>query len=266
MNKLQRSKIVSHKRVGRYYYRLVLRAPEVAREARPGQFVMLRVTENLDPLLARPFGISAIPSKNTIEIIYRTAGRGTMMLSLEQKGGALEMLGPLGNGFPPPEKGSLPVFVAGGSGFPPLLFFAVRAGSRARLFIGARDRECLPPVSVLKSFRSNVLKVQIATEDGSSGKKGMVSDILREHLSGADDVGNAVIYACGPRPMLSEVSRMAREHSIRCYVSMEERMACGLGACMGCSVAAKSGGYKRVCKEGPVFEAGEIEWGVGQER
>lgn len=262
VDRLHMTEITAHAPAGRGYYRLLLRAPAAAREARPGQFVMLRVSGSMDPLLARPFGISGVLSKNTIELVYRIAGRGTRMLSHEQKGVALEMLGPLGNGFPLPDKGSLPVFVAGGSGFPPLHFLAVRAGARARLFIGARDRECLPPSSILKSFRSHVLRYQVATEDGSLGKKGMISDILREHLSGvADRVGKVVIYACGPRPMLAEVGRMAMERSIRCYVSMEERMACGLGACMGCSVAVRAGGYKRVCREGPVFEAGEIEWG-----
>jgi dihydroorotate dehydrogenase electron transfer subunit len=100
----------------------------------------------------------------------------------------------------------------------------------------------------------------VATEDGSWGKKGIVTDLVSAFLDGPGRRQNAVIYACGPRAMLAAVSRIAAEHSIPCYVSMEERMACGLGACMGCSIPQKAGGYKRACKEGPVFDSREIEW------
>jgi dihydroorotate dehydrogenase electron transfer subunit len=239
----------------------VLRAREAAVAALPGQFVMLRVSENRDPLLARPLGISSIISKTSIEIIYRVAGRGTTMLSQLEPGHSLDMLGPLGQGFPLPEKGITPVLVAGGSGFPPLHFLSTRIGSHAHLFIGARNRACLPPAGILESFRKNVAKVHTATEDGSVGKKGMSTDLLRDYLDGAEKKALKTVFACGPKPMLQAVSKLAADHAVPCYVSMEERMACGMGACMGCSVAMKAGGYKRVCKEGPVFEASEIEWG-----
>lgn len=239
----------------------MLRAREAAVAALPGQFVMLRVSENRDPLLARPLGISSIISKTSIEIIYRVAGRGTTMLSQLEPGHSLDMLGPLGQGFPLPEKGVTPVLIAGGSGFPPLHFLSTRIGSHAHLFIGARNKACLPPAGILKSFRENVAKVHIATEDGSMGKKGMSTDLLRDYLDRAEKKAPITVFSCGPRPMLEAVSRLAAEHSVPCYVSVEERMACGVGACMGCSVRLKAGGYKRVCKEGPVFDAREIEWG-----
>jgi dihydroorotate dehydrogenase electron transfer subunit len=228
--------------------------------ALPGQFVMLRVSENRDPLLARPFGISSVPSKSTIEILYRIAGRGTSLLSRVEAGHTLQFLGPLGKGFPLPERGTTPVLVAGGSGFPPLQFLSQRVGSHAHFFVGSRYKECLPPTGVLKSFRENTTKVHIATEDGSMGVKGMTTDILNAFLSKMEKKTHFVIYACGPHAMLAAVSRIAAEHSMTCYVSMEERMACGLGACMGCSVPMKAGGYKRACKEGPVFDSREIEW------
>ncbi len=262
MNKLHKAKILTHTPIGRNYYRLALRAPDAAAAALPGHFVMLRVSENRDPLLARPFGISSIISKTSIEIIYRVAGRGTAMLSQLEPGHSLDMLGPLGQGFPLPEKGILPVLVAGGSGFPPLHFLSTRIGAHAHLFIGARDRECLPPAGILKSFKENVAKVHIATEDGSMGKKGMSTDLLRDYLDTAEKKDHSALFACGPRPMLEAVSRLASEHAIPCYVSVEERMACGVGACMGCSVPMEAGGYKRACKDGPVFDAREIEWDV----
>ena len=262
MNRLHKAKILAHAPIGKSYYRLVLRAREAAAAALPGQFVMLRVTENRDPLLARPLGISSIVSKTSIEIVYRVAGRGTMLLSQIEPGHSLDMLGPLGQGFPLPDKGVIPVLVAGGSGFPPLHFLSTRIGSHAHLFIGARNRECLPPAGILKSFRENVAKVHIATEDGSLGKKGMSTDLLRDYLDRAEKKDRTTVFACGPRPMLEVVSRLAAEHAVSCYVSVEERMACGVGACMGCSVPVKEGGYKRVCKEGPVFDAREIAWGL----
>jgi len=222
---------------------------------------MLRVTDNLDPLLARPFGISSIPSKTSIEIVYRVVGRGTTLLSGMAAGHMLSLLGPLGKGFPMPGKTVTPVLVAGGSGFPPLHFLSLRAGARAHFFVGARNKECLPPASVLKSLREHTAKVHIATEDGSAGQKGMSTDILNNFLLKMEKKSSLVLYACGPHAMLAAVTRIAAEQGIPCFVSTEERMACGLGVCMGCSIPMKAGGYKRACKEGPVFDSREVEWG-----
>ena len=252
--------VVENRDAGKGYSRLVLRAPALAAAAVPGQFVMLRVSGNRDPLLARPFGVASVISRKSIELYYRVAGRGTALLTEVRPGQKLGLLGPLGRGFPAPEQGASPLLVAGGSGFPPLLFFTARYGKRARLFAGSRDKACLPPASAMKAFRSRVRSIHYATEDGSCGTCGFVTDALAAFLDGADRSGPRVIYACGPHPMLAAVSRLAAERNIPCYVSMEERMACGLGVCMGCSVPAASGGYKRVCKEGPVFLSTDIDW------
>lgn len=259
-NRSLRALIVSNKPAGRGYFRLVLKAPEAAVAALPGQFVMLRVSDNLDPLLARPFGISSIIAKTSIEIFYRVVGKGTTLLTGMAAGRTLSLLGPLGNGFPMPDKAITPVLVAGGSGFPPLHLLSLRAGSRAHFFVGARNKECLPPASVLKSFREHTEKVHVATEDGSAGQRGMSTDILNNFLSKREQKNHLVLYACGPHAMLAAVSRIAAEHGIPCFVSTEERMACGLGVCMGCSIPMKVGGYKRACKEGPVFDSREVEW------
>ncbi len=259
-NRLHQATVVSHESEGRGYYRLVLKARDAASAAAPGQFVMLRVTDNLDPLLARPFGISSIISKSSIEIIYRVVGRGTGFLSAVEPGASMSLLGPLGKGFPMPQKGNVPVLVGGGSGFPPLHFLAQRLRKGAHFFIGSRDRECLPPSRILTSFRDITEKVHIATDDGSMGVQGTTTDILNAFLNRMEKKNHLVLYACGPHAMLAAAAAIAAEHSIPCYVSMEERMACGLGACMGCSIPQKAGGYKRACKEGPVFDAREIDW------
>lgn len=261
MTKLHQAAIVSHKPAGRGYYRLVLKAPEMAVSAVPGQFVMLRVTENMDPLLARPFGVSSVISKTSVEIYYRVVGRGTRLLTGMEPGHALLMHGPFGNGFSLPDTGVVPIMVIGGSGFPPLLFLSGRTRACQRLFIGSKNKESMPPAGVMRRFREKAEKMHIATEDGSQGKRGLVTVDLEAYIGNLKKDAKTVIYACGPRPMLAAVSKIAADSSIPCYVTMEERMACGFGACMGCSVAVKAGGYKRVCKEGPVFDSREIEWG-----
>ena len=261
--KLHAAEVLHHRAVGNGYYRMVLQAPSLARQARPGQFVMLRVSGGVDPLLARPFGIASVSDRRSIELYYRVVGRGTTILTRSKPGSLLTVVGPVGNGFPAPKNGELPLLVAGGSGFPPLLFFAARHGRKAHLFTGSRDRACLPPGPAMKDFRSRAAAIHYATEDGSRGTCGFVTDALSVYLDGlADRTARPVIYACGPHAMLSAVSRVAAQRSIPCHVSMEERMACGLGVCMGCSVPVKAGGYRRVCKEGPVFLASDIEWGA----
>src|SRR5512147_1454497 len=210
--RLHRAAVVSNKPAGRGYFRLVLKAPDAAAAAVPGQFVMLRVSENRDPLLARPFGICSLPSRSSIEIIYRVVGRGTSLLAGVEAGHALDMLGPLGKGFPLPDGKTTPVLVAGGSGFPPLYFLSRKAGPRAHVFIGARDKECLPPAGFIRNFRDACATVHIATEDGSAGVQGMTTDILNAFLTRMERKTPLVLYACGPHAMLAAVSRIAAEH------------------------------------------------------
>ncbi len=258
--KLHQAIIVSHRPAGGEYYRIELKASGITAGVKPGQFVMLRVSENWDPLLARPFGIASLPSRSSLELYYRVVGRGTSLLTMVKKGHVLSLTGPIGNGFPAPARGSMPVLVAGGSGFPPLHYFAQRYGHGTQVIIGARNADCLPPSNIIKGFRDRAVKVHIATEDGSRGVRGTTTDVLDDLLTTIDRPSRPVIYACGPHAMMAAVSRVAVRHGVTCYVSLEERMACGVGACMGCAVAMKAGGYKRVCKEGPVFDAREIDW------
>jgi dihydroorotate dehydrogenase electron transfer subunit len=221
---------------------------------------MLRVSEQLDPLLARPFGIASVAAKRDIGLFYRVVGKGTTILTAARTGQRLTVVGPVGNGFPLPDKGRTPLLIAGGSGFPPLLSFLPALPGDPVVFLGARDKDCLPPASAIKTFRGHSRKVYIATEDGSAGKRGFVTDLVESFLRSSTDAAKTILYACGPRAMMAAVGRIAGQHAVPCHVSMEERMACGLGVCMGCSVAVAAGGYKRVCKDGPVFESSVIDW------
>lgn len=259
-SKVHQATVVEHTTAGRGYYRLVLKTPGLAVQAKPGQFVMLRVSENRDPLLARPFGIASVKAKHSIELYYRVVGRGTSLLTEVSRGSILGVVGPLGKGFPVPDQDMTPLLVCGGSGFPPLFYFAASLRRRAQLFLGARNKESLPPSPVITSIRKQVKKVHVATDDGSGGRKGFVTDLVTSFLDTHKAPSRCVIYACGPRAMMAAVAKLAAERGILCFVSLEERMACGLGVCMGCSVPIAAGGYKRVCKEGPVFDAREIEW------
>ena len=181
--RLHQAKVLSHASAGRGYYRLVLKAPEAANAALPGQFVMLRVTENRDPLLARPFGISSIISKSSLEIVYRVVGRGTSLLSNAEPGRVLSLLGPLGKGFPLAVKRHRPGACRRRERFSSASFSRSARGSAAHFFIGSRDKACLPPAAIIKSFKEVTAKVHVATEDGSSGTRGMSTDVLNAFLS-----------------------------------------------------------------------------------
>jgi dihydroorotate dehydrogenase electron transfer subunit len=236
----------------------------MAGKAAPGQFVMIKPKSAAEPLLPRPISIHRV-QKGLIELLVRVAGEGTRRISEMRPGEVLEVKGPLGRGFQvDPLK--LPLLVAGGMGAAPLLFLAEGlarrgAGEKRRapiLFIGGRTKTEL---LALQDFRRNGVKVLAATEDGSFGKKGVVTDLLKTYLGTRSSA--AVLYACGPAGMLKAVAALAGRRGLPCQVSLEERMACGMGACLGCAVARRQEGgpdYAKVCQDGPVFEAGEIDW------
>ncbi|WP_456369640.1 dihydroorotate dehydrogenase electron transfer subunit [Thermodesulfatator atlanticus] len=218
--------------------------------AQPGQFVMLRAWPAFDPLLARPFSIhDAAPG--LLKILFQVRGRGTTLLAQKKPGDLIEVLGPLGRGFPV-EENAPALLVAGGIGIAPFLFFAKRlleVGRKVVLFYGARGEGDL---LCLEEFESLNIPLKISTEDGSKGAKGLVTDLLQTYLS---QDGKGIVYACGPMPMLSAVAEVARHFNTKAYVSLEAHMACGLGMCLGCTVARKEKGFLHVCSEGPVVPA-----------
>lgn len=208
----------------------------------PGQFVMVRLGETMDPFLRRPLGILS-SNGSRLSLLYRINGRGTRLLSDMGEGRLVAILGPLGKGFVSFDKNDAPLFVGGGTGLPPVFSMAEHL-SKGRLITGARSASAI----YIPKIRIPSL---IATEDGSMGTKGMVTDLIKGTISS--------IYACGPYPMLRAVAMIALDRGIPCQVSLEARMGCGFGVCAGCAVETITG-TKRVCLDGPVFDAADIIW------
>ncbi len=215
----------------------------------PGQFVMLRAWSELDPLLARPFSIHDV-KKGAFAVLYQIRGRGTRLLAELNKGDQLAVLGPLGQGFPLPDTQEV-WLVAGGIGIAPFLYTAkwlCQKGFDLHLFYGARSKTDLLRV---KAFRELGIPVTLATEDGSCGHQGLVTAPLEKALAQKAQV---TLLACGPMPMLKAVALLSQKYGCQAYVSLEARMACGLGLCLGCALKAQKG-FIHVCREGPVVPA-----------
>jgi dihydroorotate dehydrogenase electron transfer subunit len=232
-------------------------------EPGPGQFYMLQVNRGLDPLLKRAFSLFR-RTQEGFQILYRIKGKGTALLREMKKGAVIEILGPLGNGFPLPLPEENPLIIAGGVGIASVFSLAEALPRRAVIY-GARVRDELFMAGNLGKILEqaggldSVHGVVLCTDDGSCGIKGTVADVLHDYLQEGRGSGRPVIYACGPHPMLKVIAGISSSRNIKAYVSLEEHMACGIGACLGCVTKTKRG-YERVCKEGPVFDAAEIEW------
>lgn len=236
-----------------------LDSPVLSR-SEPGQFVQLRIGSVTDPLLRRPVSIHfADPAAGRIRLLIRKAGRGTALAALSKAGDELELLGPLGRGFPSLEERHPALLVGGGIGMAPLFFAAVqrqRAGLPFELLLGSRKGSLLPPDDY---FLAHSIKPLLVTEDGSRGGPGTVIALLKKRL--ALIRGPARVHACGPGPMLPPVVELARSAGIPVHLSLESRMACGVGACLGCVLPVYAGGgieYRRVCRDGPVFDGEDV--------
>lgn len=221
----------------------------------PGQFLMVKVSGARELFLRRPLAILG-QGQSTLEILYKLKGGGTLELSRKKPGDVLWVLGPLGNCFSLPQNGESALFVAGGTGLPPVLALASRVGSGS-LVIGARSKEDIPLLDRMNSFKG--VDVHPVTEDGSLGRRGVATDVLGELLAGATKP--CAVYACGPRGMLQKAYELSSVAAARCEVSLEEYMACGFGVCSACAVKT-SAGPQRVCSNGPVFDAATVAWGA----
>jgi len=263
----KRAKLIKNIEVTKKYYKIVLSCPLVARRAHPGQFLQIKVKDGDRPLLRRPFSIHRIASSHPrakgydlIEVLYEVLGEGTQILSRKKPGENLDIIGPLGCGFDyrlPVTSYKMPVLIAGGMGAAPLFFLAEQLKRHSALvLIGARTES---DILCEKEFKRLGCEVKIATDNGSKGHKGKVTDLLKKILRDTKYSIHRPMYACGPHPMLKEISRISSAHKIPAQVSLEEHMACGIGGCFGCAVNTKDG-FKRVCKEGPVFNSEEIVW------
>ena len=259
MSEYQENSVVqSNERLADSLYRLTLQAPRIAAASRPGQFVMVTCGHSLDPLLRRPFSIHQIAATGSLQLLFKVIGRGTKLLSEARPGDLIDLLGPLGQGFRP-RKESPVCLVGGGIGIAPLLFLAKTflhqslVSDACVVLLGSRTGGELQQLAA--EFSQLGFPVQTATDDGSLGHHGLITDLLPPHLSQIRKV-----YTCGPSPMMATVAGLCREAAVPCEASLEAYMACGLGACLGCAIHGATGGYKHVCKHGPVFNAEEIAW------
>lgn len=234
------------------FYDLILSAEDIAREAKCGQFVHIACTGKT---LRRPISICEInQAEGTIRLVYEIRGEGTRWLSGCKAGELLDILGPLGNGFTVPSTAKYPVFVGGGLGVPPLLEAAKGSAEKSTVLLGFRSRQVM---ILQQDFERIGAEVQLATDDGSAGYHGLVTDLLQQKI---DQKKCDYIAACGPVPMLRAVAQAAEKAGISCEISLEERMGCGVGACLVCACKIRRSGqeeYLRVCKDGPVFDAKE---------
>ena len=231
---------------------------EAAKTARPGQFISM-YTNDGSKLLPRPISICEIDTETSkLRVVYRVTAEktGTEQFSKMKAGDTLPIIGPLGNGFPlEAGKGKRAFLIGGGIGVPPILELAKQLDCEKQIIVGYRDADTF----LKEQFEENGT-VYISTEDGSVGTKGNVMDAIRENGLEAD-----IIYACGPTPMLRAIKQYAEEQGIECYISLEERMACGIGACLACVCQSKEKDHhsnvnnKRICKDGPVFLSTEVE-------
>lgn len=221
----------------------------------PGQFFNFYPNDSAH-LLPRPISICEIDRrKRALRFVFRVKGEGTVALSLMKSGDTIDLMGPLGNGFPMniPERNA--ILIGGGIGVPPMLELAREFPGRSKVVLGFTDEPFL-----VEDFSNTDSDVYVATENGNQGTRGNVVGAIMENNLGAD-----VIYACGPKAMLSAVKMLARVRKIRCFVSLEEHMACGIGACLGCVVGSKEEDphfnvkKKRICADGPVFDASEVD-------
>lgn len=243
------ARVAENRPVGKDHRLLKLTPLSETHSPRPGQFYMLGTGRALEPLLKRPFCFFS-GEGNIVHLLYRVRGKGTAILADTREGAELEVLGPLGNGYPMPPAGKTPVVAAGGTAVASVFPLVQALKGKATVIYGAKDRDGLV---MLDELRAHSGALHVRTDDGSTGKPGNVLDALREINPG----GNHVLYVCGPREMLSGAVRMASERGVAGYASLEEYMACGVGACMGCVVKTIKG-YRRVCREGPVFKFSEL--------
>ncbi|MBE6009503.1 MAG: dihydroorotate dehydrogenase electron transfer subunit [Lachnospiraceae bacterium] len=247
------SRIISQEEIAPGVYDLRLEAEAIVQKAVPGQFVNVYLDTD-GKLLPRPISICEADVKTgTLRLVYRVAGEGTKLLARKPAGHHVRILGPLGNGFP--MEGQNVFLIGGGIGIPPMLELAKRFPGDVQIVLGYADKNLF-----LAEELGEYGPVYVSTDDGSRGTSGNVIDAMR-----ANDLKADVIYACGPKPMLRSLKEYAMRHEMTCWLSMEERMACGVGACLGCvcetteTDAHSNVKNKRVCKDGPVFRAEEIQ-------
>ena len=256
----QKCKIVKKKFLKDDICKMVISSPEMAKETKPGQFLEIRVVDNIEPLLRRPISIyNADENKGEVEFIFQIKGKGTKLLAERNEGEQLDVMGPIGYGTFKFEKYKNISIIGGGIGTFPLQELSKRAkeaGIDSKIYIGFRNKDL---IILEEEFKKVCEELILTTDDGSNGKEGYAINYLKEDVKKNKP---DCIYACGPLPMLKAVKELAKEKNIPCQISLEERMGCGIGVCLGCAVKISAGDqtvYGHVCKAGPVFDANMVE-------
>ena len=231
-----------------------IHCPDIAAVSKAGQFVHVRVPGFT---LRRPISICEVEkAAGTIRILFDIRGEGTKVLANTKEGELVDVMGPLGNGFTLLDSDKTAVVVGGGIGVPPMLQTAKSYGKNATAILGFRSAD---KIVLTDDFEAQQNRVMLCTDDGSAGHHGVVTDLLKQRF---DEGKPDIVYACGPKVMLKFVAKLCAEYGVRCQVSLEERMACGVGACLGCATPIRrddgSVTYLHVCKDGPVFDAERV--------
>ncbi|WP_455630908.1 dihydroorotate dehydrogenase electron transfer subunit [Megamonas sp.] len=245
-------KILANEAINANVKRMVIEAPQIAEAAHPGQFVHVKKPDSVN-FLRRPFSIADADRENgTITLIYRIVGKGTAEYAAMKVGEAFSILGPIGNGFA--LKDGRPLLIGGGVGIAPLIYLSRQLKDKKPiLLIGGKNKDEVFWEKYLQEFAD---KIYITTDDGSVGFKGFTVQLLPQILA-ENNIEH--IYTCGPNIMMEGVAKLAHKHDIDCQVSLEKRMACGIGVCLGCTFEGKLTGKRRkVCTEGPVFASKEV--------
>ena len=228
---------------------------------------MIRTSPGFDPFLGRPFSVFRFTppgdqGESRLSVLYRAVGRGTELMTTWDKDQPVHMMGPLGQGFTVPERARHVLMMAGGIGIAPLFGLAEwvlreTEGVHVQVCVGGRSRE---DVLMTRELSALGAQVEVTTEDGSMGMKGRVTDWFSERVSHLAQEENIMVYACGPLGMLAAVNTLTHRAGLPCQVSIEARMACGMGSCLGCAVKTREKGYQLVCTTGPVFDVMDIDW------
>ena len=258
--------VLEQEKITPTHYRLRLSAPAIAAVAQPGQFMLVSCGTPLDPLLRRPFSIFTVEREaGAVTLFYRIAGRGTAILTALRAGSEVNIMGPLGRGFSLPAPDQPALLVAGGMGVAPLYFLAqelTRHGCATQVFYGTPTANQL---FFAPELSQDGRQLQLATDDGSAGRKGTVTALLADYLAALppDVLTQARVFACGPQGMLRHLCELLKQVDVSGEISLEERMACGVGACLACVCKTKSATawqYSRTCVDGPVFPVAEVIW------
>lgn len=257
------AKLVKKEQLKQDIYKFSVQAKEITEIAKPGQFIEIRITEQVEPFLRRPISIYNIDKQNGIlEFIFQVKGNGTEILAKREEGQSVDIIGPLGNGTFEFNKYKNISIIGGGIGVFPLYELSKQAkqqGKKVNTYLGFRDKDFVVLENEFKKVSDNLI---LSTDNGTYGKSGFAIDFLKED---AKEQKPDCIYACGPLPMLRAVKKFAEESNIDCQVSLEEKMGCGIGVCVGCAVKKANSSkevpeYYGVCKAGPVFDAKEVDF------